>query len=165
MIDIIDLLPEYISPEPNTGCWICTSRNNQHGYARVALNGKLIAAHRLSYELAHGKIQRGLEIDHLCRISCCVNPDHLEAVSPYENKRRAAVAKEIANGFLCPSGHLRTSDNIYTRPNGARMCRKCRYENKQRFKKNARATTAMLNPSQVTVDAMKIAEPARSPTP
>ena len=38
------------------------------------------AAHRVAWELIRGPIPEGLVLDHLCRTSACVNPDHLEPV-------------------------------------------------------------------------------------
>lgn len=56
-----------------------------------------MGAHCFSYELHKGPIPAGYEVDHLCLIGRCVNPDHLEAVTPAENKRRAAaVRKRVA---------------------------------------------------------------------
>lgn len=49
-------------------------------------------AHRLAYELAVGPIPDGLELDHLCRNTTCVNPAHLEPVTKAENLRRQRVA-------------------------------------------------------------------------
>lgn len=48
-------------------------------------------AYRVVYEIERGAIPVGLELDHLCRNRCCVNPEHLEPVTPRENKRRAAL--------------------------------------------------------------------------
>ena len=45
------------------------------------------------YEFANGPIAEGLEIDHLCRVRHCVNPDHLEAVESKVNTRRGKRAK------------------------------------------------------------------------
>lgn len=76
------------------GCWLWTRRLDRDGYGQLAgPDGKQIAAHRLSYIRAKGPILDGLEIDHLCRVRRCINPDHLEAVTHAENMRRAARAK------------------------------------------------------------------------
>jgi hypothetical protein len=126
MIDVLDLFPQWIIPEPNTGCWLCFGANNQRGYGQLVLGGgRRVTAHRYSYEISIGPIPEGLELDHLCRQPCCVNPAHLEPVTPQENLRRENAARERERGYLCPNGHLRSADNIYTRPNGTRMCRKC----------------------------------------
>jgi hypothetical protein len=40
------------------------------------------------YEQKHGPIPDELELDHLCEVRNCGNPDHLEPVTPGENQRR-----------------------------------------------------------------------------
>lgn len=104
------------------GCW------NWVGYAQrgYGVFEKRIAgiryrgrAHRVVYELLVGPIPEGLTIDHLCRNTLCVNPDHLEPVTGAENVRRA-------NAFRthCIRGHEFTEENTYYR-NGGRRCRPC----------------------------------------
>lgn len=63
-----------------------------HGYGTFYLNGRSCRAHRVVYEWAVGPIPYGLQIDHLCRVTYCVNPDHLEAVTNRENSHRARKA-------------------------------------------------------------------------
>lgn len=75
-------------PIPFSGCWAWHGAVNTHGYAQVRVNGKKKVAHVVSYELKCGPLPAGLQIDHLCRVRCCVNPDHLEAVTPSVNVRR-----------------------------------------------------------------------------
>jgi hypothetical protein len=45
------------------------------------------------WERRHGRVPVGKQLDHLCRVVECVNPDHLEPVTPVENVRRSRVAK------------------------------------------------------------------------
>ena len=76
------------------GCWnwnggsFCGNGSREYQYGRFRRNGKMVMAHRYFYEQAKGEILKGFCIDHLCRNSRCVNPDHLEAVSTAENIRR-----------------------------------------------------------------------------
>jgi len=55
-------------------------------------------AHRWSYEQKH-KITLTTEdtLDHLCRNTRCVNPDHLEKVSLTENVKRKALYWSLYN--------------------------------------------------------------------
>src|SRR5262249_49353562 len=74
-----------IIPEPNSGCFLWTGKLDVRGYARIWHNRGDHIAHRLYYELKKGPIPEGLVLDHLCRVRCCVNPDHLEPVTNREN--------------------------------------------------------------------------------
>lgn len=79
--------------ETETGCWIWIGRRNNGGYGTVTVRipGRRtpvpVFAHRLAYETFTGKIPEGYEIDHKCVQNRCVNPAHLQAVAPRENKR------------------------------------------------------------------------------
>ena len=55
---------------------------------KVTVDGVGYQAHRYYYSQAKGKIPDGYHVDHLCFVPSCVNPDHLEAVTPIENERR-----------------------------------------------------------------------------
>lgn len=68
----------------STPCWIWQRTKTPDGYGLQ--NGK--GAHRIYYERHVAPIPAGHHIDHLCRVPSCVNPDHLEPVTPAENVRR-----------------------------------------------------------------------------
>lgn len=78
---------EYIVDQ-DTGCWEWQRALSGHGYGNVSVNGKNLPAHRFVFERHRGPIPAGMELDHLCRNTRCVNPDHLDVVTPKENKRR-----------------------------------------------------------------------------
>src|SRR6185312_13718825 len=112
-------------PEPNTGCWLWTGTLHRGGYGKMgrgrATDG-VDYAHRISWELFRGPIPEGLSIDHLCRVRCCVNPDHLEPVTTAENIRRGETgAKPKAE---CLRGHP-FDEHGYVTKTGAKRCRLC----------------------------------------
>lgn len=80
--------------DDQTGCWHWQGRINEQGYGLTSINGKnKVPAHRFIYERHKGVVPNGLELDHLCRVRDCVNPDHLEPVTHLENSRRGANSK------------------------------------------------------------------------
>jgi len=59
------------------GCWRWQGKKADNGYGRFWVDGGMVAAHRFSYELHHGKIPDGLFVLHRCDNPECTNPDHL----------------------------------------------------------------------------------------
>ena len=115
-------------PEPNSGCWLWTASENGHGYGNICVGGKngaVIRAHRASYEAFKGKVPAGLDLDHLCRVRCCVNPDHLQPVTQKENiLRGTGWGAKNARKTSCLRGHPFTEDNVYKNGPG-RQCKTC----------------------------------------
>lgn len=124
-------------PEPNSGCWLWEGATTDHGYPLLSVaRSKNKLAHRVSYELHKEKIPQGMEVDHLCRVRCCVNPEHLEAVTPAENHFRARKK-------FCSKGHALSGDNlrVWVSPTTGyeqRLCITCRRASSERHNKLAR---------------------------
>lgn len=118
--------------EKTDDCWIWTGRRAGSGspYGNITTGRTAsVYAHRFSYELHRGEIPDGLEIDHLCFNTLCVNPDHLEAVTHRENMRRGRhFIGEKARQTHCVNGHPFDEQNTRRRKNGTRQCRACARE-------------------------------------
>lgn len=71
------------------GCWIWQGPVQKNNYGTIKWKGKATVAHRVIYELTKGAIEKGLVVDHLCSVKLCVNPEHLETVTPSVNTQRA----------------------------------------------------------------------------
>lgn len=74
-------------------CWLWTGYVNPDGYGKIRVGGRVIGAHQMAFELIIGAVPQGLELDHLCRNTVCVRPDHLEPVTAGENVRRRNYAR------------------------------------------------------------------------
>lgn len=123
-------IPAY---RPDLGpCWIWKKPSGS-GYGRLSLGAegverksKYVQAHRWSYEWYVGPIPEGFDIDHLCRVRACVNPDHLEAVTHRENVLRGIGPSAIhAAQTHCIHGHEFTPENTKIRSDGGRRCLAC----------------------------------------
>lgn len=125
---IINLpMPErfWAKVQKSDGCWLWQGHLQcGTGYGSFYLNGKTRGVHRVAYELIKGTIPEGLELDHLCRVHACVNPDHLEAVTHAVNTKRGEAGLFGRSKTHCPHGHEYTPENTYVYKNG-RYCRTC----------------------------------------
>lgn len=117
-----------------TGCWKWTGTHCGPGYATLFLykikktrRQVRIYAHRFSYLVFKGEIPEGKEIDHICRVRDCVNPEHLRLVSHRENMLLGeTIAAVAASRTCCPYGHPYDEKNTYYRKNdGSRQCKTC----------------------------------------
>lgn len=126
---------ERIFPEPNTGCWLWGGALNRGGYGTF---GRHHLAHRYVYEMLRAPISEGLQIDHKCRVRCCVNPDHMEPVTGEENTRRSPLIGRWKRE-RCRQGHAFTPENTRWKEKRGykyRACRVCeRAQNAKQWKR------------------------------
>lgn len=115
-----------VTINPETGCWDWQSGSRTLDGYGTFVEGY---AHRVSYETFVGPIPEGYQVDHLCNRTRCVNPTHLEPVTPAENMRRVAERRSS-----CKNGHPFTPENTYDRPGSGRQCRACNADAVRRYK-------------------------------
>ncbi|APD18686.1 HNH endonuclease [Streptomyces phage Mojorita] len=118
---------------PDTPCllWPETSLDRD-GYGRFWVDGRVVPAHRWSYEQHRGPVPAGLELDHLCSVRRCVAADHLDAVDHRTNVLRSNGPSAVnARRTRCVNGHDLTDPDVVhvayppSHPNGMRKCRPC----------------------------------------
>lgn len=105
--------------------WMWTGAKDSNGYGCMTVDRCRARAHRVSYEAFVGPIPQGYQIDHLCRVTSCVRPDHLEAVTPGVNVRRGnSPGAKALRRDACLHGHLYAEHGVMSC--GRRICRLCR---------------------------------------
>lgn len=119
--------------EKTEGCWLWMGARNSTGYGHIWMPelGTSIVAHRAVLHIVGREIPDGLQVDHLCRVRHCVNPEHLEPVTASENTRRIPYELRGGQQFQkakthCPQGHEYTPENTALVPNAYGVARRCR---------------------------------------
>lgn len=123
-----------------TECWLWTGCIQTRGYGQFhvgLVDGKCkrVPAHRVAWELHNGRpVPEGLVIDHICKVTACVNPHHLRPVLQYDNCMDLASRnpfKENRDKKSCKYGHPFDEANTVwhkrpTDPGPSRVCATCR---------------------------------------
>lgn len=95
----------FIAAPDENGCERWLGHIDRDGYGK---SGRYYAS-RLTYAFAHGEIPVGLQIDHLCHVHDCVNPDpaHLQVATNKENgENRAGPPLGNTSGVMGVSWHV-----------------------------------------------------------
>jgi len=103
-------------------CWEWMAAKYAKGYGQIRIDGKTQRAHRVAWELTHGKIPDDMLVMHTCDNPSCINPRHLRLGTPQDNstdmvtKGRSASGEEDGNSKLV----AREVQSIKTDGRGAR---------------------------------------------
>jgi hypothetical protein len=122
-------------------CWDWTGALTQDGYGAIGeggREGRTLMAHRVVFQLLGIAIPEGMEADHLCFRRRCVNPDHIEVVTPLENKLRQRRFLKTS----CIRGHEMSGRNLVIEKSGRRNCRTCKNRSSNESARRARARRA-----------------------
>lgn len=114
-------------------CWEWQAGKNQYGYGRYWHDGKLRAAHRVSFEHFNGYLSSKLDVLHKCDNPSCVNPDHLRLGTHQDNMDDRGAKGRTRTRFSdvthCIRGHEFTEENTYyALSTNWRQCRICKAE-------------------------------------
>jgi hypothetical protein len=116
------------------GCWLWLGSkqfSSSGFYGRLRHGGRHRYAHRIAYEELCGPVDKKMHLDHLCRNTLCVNPDHLQPVTSRQNVLRGVgLPAQNARLVVARCGHPFTM----IKAGGARICEPCyRQRYRQRY--------------------------------
>jgi hypothetical protein len=70
-------------------CWLWLGMTNGEGYGRFWDGEEYVPAHRHALRERRGyPVRDDLQVDHLCGVTSCVRPEHLEPVTAQVNSSR-----------------------------------------------------------------------------
>lgn len=84
---------KFVSPEPNSGCWLWTGTAFKLGYGMFSWGTRsegMISAHRAAWLLFVGPLPDGMCVCHKRDVKLCCNPDHLFLGTNADNSRDMA---------------------------------------------------------------------------
>lgn len=134
-------------------CWNWTGHIGKNGYAYCSYNGVSTSAYRAVWRHLVGEIPEGYEIDHLCKNTKCVNPNHLEPVTPKENNMRSTSPSSLAaKKTSCLNGHPFSLENtsIIRRSNG-KVDRRCKICHRERNIRSVRKLSSLDKFAEIVV--------------
>lgn len=84
--------------EKTAGCWLWRGARkswppNQYGHLSRGRRGEgYVGAHVFAYEHFVGAVPKGMQVQHTCHNTLCVNPGHLKVGQPKENTQDMIAA-------------------------------------------------------------------------
>ena len=118
------------------GCWEYAQvrsderlKPNTYGYFHIDRGRRM--AHREVYRILVGPIPGGMQLHHTCQNTACVNPGHLEPLTPLAHKRRHPHSFKSRT---CPQGHEEWTYRLDVAKRLIRYCRGCARERMRRVR-------------------------------
>lgn len=110
-------------------CWNWVGAKDTKGYGNYTCAiGKTRKAHLFSWVLHYNSIPIGLQVDHKCNNTSCVNPFHLQLLTGPQNNEKSNSASAVNKRKThCKRGHHFSEENTI-RKNGRRICISCEKE-------------------------------------
>lgn len=92
---------------------------------------------------------KGMHIHHTCEVKHCVNPDHLQMLTPGEHNKETRrlhgnnhFARKKPLNTHCQRGHLLDEANTYVgKKSGKRTCKICVAANHKKYKDRIRSAS------------------------
>ena len=120
-----------------SSCWLWAGNVLSNGYAKapetITRRYGIKTMHRFMYMYFSGELESELVIDHICNVSICINPEHLQQITSKENVLRSSISPAAINSKKthCPRGHPYS----HVDPAGSRRCRVC-HRDKMRIRQD-----------------------------
>lgn len=96
-ISDIERFQSHVQVDETSGCHCWKDAKNPKGYGQFSVRrpreqkansrwgNRRVSAHKWLFELHHGKVEPGYEVDHRCCNPSCVNLEHLQKLTKAQN--------------------------------------------------------------------------------
>ena len=92
---VVERFDRFVVVTPWCDVWTGATTKGRGSYGRFRIGATTYAAHRVAYVIATGQdVPAGTVLDHVCGVTECVNPEHLDMVTQGENVKRSRLRRD-----------------------------------------------------------------------